>query len=379
MEVFIAIGASHALYITLLLITKKKRGFADRILLIFFCVLMLSYLFGYLSYRLEIDSLRLFLWNIGMLLPQLIYLYVKQLMYGQVKIEPSNILHFLPWISSSIYLVILGLNCPTKELLIILSNHNYLSKPILYVFFSFLDLILSPIYAILIFKTIRKYKNKINDNYSYSEDIDLTWIKIIAITTMAFWLVIYAFYISSSYHILTEEDSIKYGLSLSVILVFYIGYYGTKQKSLLFSNYNEITDSSAQIPTQLDSIKIKYQKNGLTIEKAKVLMSTINEYMVQEKPYLNQKLSIQNLSEETQMPTHHISQVLNDVAGQNFFSYTNSYRTEAFIEKIKNNEHQKNTLLGLAYDCGFNSKSSFNRIFKDIKGVSPSEYIKSLS
>ena len=135
-------------------------------------------------------------------------------------------------------------------------------------------------------------------------------------------------------------------------------------------------DTSPQTPST-NSIKTKYQKTGLTDEKANLLIDTINTYMLKEKPYLNQKLSIQNLSQAIQIPTHHISQVLNDVAGQSFFAYTNSYRTEAFIEKIKNDEHQKNTLLGLAYDCGFNSKTSFNRIFKEIKGVSPSEFIKS--
>ena len=377
MEVFIAIGASHALYIIGLLLTKRNRGFADIILSIFFGVLVVSYTFGYLSYELGIDDFRVFLWNIGMLLPQLIYLYSKQLFYGQVKIKISNVLHFLPWAISSIYLLILGFNHSTKEMVIILNNHNYLSKPFLYVFFCFLELILSPIYVVLILRTITKYKKKLNENYSYSENIDLTWIKKITLSTMAMWLIIYVLYISSSFNLLTEADGIKYGLSLSIIIVFYIGYYGLRQKNIFFSVNPEIGDSTLQTPPT-NTIKAKYKKTGLTDEKAKLLLDTINAYMLNEKPYLNQKLSIQNLSEAIQIPTHHISQVLNDVAGQSFFAYTNSYRTEAFIEKIKNNEHKKNTLLGLAYDCGFNSKTSFNRIFKEIKGVSPSEFIKSL-
>ena len=376
MEVFIAIGASHALYITILLLLKKSKGFSDIILSIVFGVFTLAYTSGYLSYALQIDDFRVFLWNIGMLIPQLIYLYIKQLFYGRKQISLLNILHFAPWVLSTTYLITIGFIYTSKEMVILLNNSNYINKPILYTFFCFSELVLTPIYIILIFKTIGKFRKKLNKNYSYSEGIDLLWIKKISIAILVFWFIVYGFYSSSLFDYISEADSIKYAFAISVFVVFYIGYYGLKQVNVQFAvdinNNATIEEDSNKIETS----KVKYQKTKLSSEKANSIMNCIDEYMIKEKPYLNQKLSIQQLSDSLNIPSHHISQVLNDVAGKSFFSYINTLRVKAFIEKVNNNEHQTSTLLGLAYDCGFNSKSSFNRLFKELKGVSPSEYIK---
>ncbi len=379
MEVFIAIGAAHALYIISLLLARQNRRMADKILILFFGVLAIVFSLVYISYALDLDELRLFLWNIGMLIPQIIYLYIKQLSKGQQKLKLTNLLHLSPWVLSSVYLVTLILKHTDRELVLLLNNHNYLSKPPIYLLFCIIDLLVSPVYTILIFKIIKRHKTKVKANYSYSENIDLGWVTRIMLAIIAMWFFIYAFYISSSMYFLTEDDSIKYGFVLAVSVIFYIGHHGTKQKNVFFA-----VDSPSKAPVQKGQNKSntgaassKYQKTGLNAEKAQTIFRNINNCMEYEKPFLSQKLSIQQLSELANIPTHHISQALNDVGKQSFFTYVNTYRVNAFIEKIKNNEHKKNTLLGLAYDCGFNSKSSFNRIFKEIKGVSPTEFIKS--
>ena len=73
-----------------------------------------------------------------------------------------------------------------------------------------------------------------------------------------------------------------------------------------------------------------------------------------------------------------ISQTINEVLGKNFYQLVNEYRVEEFKSLLQNAKWKKDTLLTLAMEAGFNSKSSFNRIFKEITGQTPSQYQKSL-
>lgn len=82
------------------------------------------------------------------------------------------------------------------------------------------------------------------------------------------------------------------------------------------------------------------------------------------------------VSRELDVHPNTLSQVINRAEQKNFFDYINTLRVADFKEKAANPENQKYTLLSLAYDCGFNSKTSFNRNFKKITGKSPSEYLK---
>jgi len=96
--------------------------------------------------------------------------------------------------------------------------------------------------------------------------------------------------------------------------------------------------------------------------------------METEKPYLDRDLSIQNLSVITGIPRHHITQVLNEKHGKNFFTFINEYRVKEVISRFGDPANNNFTILAIAYDSGFNSKTTFNAIFKSITGLTPSEY-----
>ena len=97
--------------------------------------------------------------------------------------------------------------------------------------------------------------------------------------------------------------------------------------------------------------------------------------MKTEKPYLNSQLSISMLAEQIKIPSNHLSQIINEQEGKNFFEFVNNYRIEEVKQRIIENQDKKFTLLAIAYDSGFNSKSSFNRIFKKQEGLTPNQYI----
>jgi len=100
--------------------------------------------------------------------------------------------------------------------------------------------------------------------------------------------------------------------------------------------------------------------------------------MEDEKPYLDNRLSLKQLAELIDLTTNHLSQIINEKLNKNFFDFINEYRIKEVKQNLSNPKLQHYTLLAIAFQSGFNSKSSFNDIFKKNTGLTPSEYQKNL-
>jgi TolB-like protein/AraC-like DNA-binding protein/Tfp pilus assembly protein PilF len=126
------------------------------------------------------------------------------------------------------------------------------------------------------------------------------------------------------------------------------------------------TDSSE--PTR------KYKKSLFTDQELISYKSRLNSLMDDDTLYLNPELSLRSLSEYMNLPPNHMSQLLNEGFSQNFADYINSYRLEDFKSKLGTDAAHQLTLLALAYDSGFNSKTVFNTFFKKKMGGTPKAY-----
>ena len=101
--------------------------------------------------------------------------------------------------------------------------------------------------------------------------------------------------------------------------------------------------------------------------------------MENERPYLNAKLSLRDVADYLGISTNHLSQVINENLKENFFDFVNGYRIAAVKRMMNDPTNSHLTLLGMAYESGFNSKSSFNATFKKMTGSTPSQYQKQTS
>lgn len=117
----------------------------------------------------------------------------------------------------------------------------------------------------------------------------------------------------------------------------------------------------------------KYKKTSLPSEAAAKLKSELEELMVREKPYLDQRLNLTDVAEMIDCSQNQLSQLLNEIIGKNFYDYMNEYRLKYFHELTRNPKNKQFTFLSLAYESGFNSKTTFNSFFKKSTGVTPSE------
>lgn len=100
--------------------------------------------------------------------------------------------------------------------------------------------------------------------------------------------------------------------------------------------------------------------------------------MTNEMPYLENNLSLSMLAEQLNISANQLSQLLNEYLNKNFYDFINTYRLKEFKEGVKDPKNSHFTLLSIAYQCGFNSKTTFNTFFKKATGKTPSEYYKSL-
>ena len=100
--------------------------------------------------------------------------------------------------------------------------------------------------------------------------------------------------------------------------------------------------------------------------------------MLSDKVYLNPDLNIDQLAQICGLAKRTVSEHINKGHDLNFYDYVNAYRVEEFQNRLKDSQSEHLTLLAIAFESGFNSKASFNRIFKNLTGKTPSEYKKSL-
>lgn len=97
-----------------------------------------------------------------------------------------------------------------------------------------------------------------------------------------------------------------------------------------------------------------------------------------EKLYRKQRLSLEDVSGAANLPERYISYLINKNHGSNYANFVNAFRVQEVLARMRDPDEKNKTLLGIALDAGFNSKSSFNHIFKTIMGETPSEYLAKL-
>lgn len=127
------------------------------------------------------------------------------------------------------------------------------------------------------------------------------------------------------------------------------------------------------------SSKPKYQYSNLDAQASSKLIGRLQKHMQEVKPYVDTDFKLKQLSKALGASDRHISQAINEQLGQNFSDFVNQYRVEEFKQRLRDPTLQHLSLLGVAMDCGFKSKSTFNTTFKKVTGLTPSVYKEQIS
>lgn len=360
------IGIFVAFFLALLIFTKKGKNRADVILGVWMLVIG-THLMGYYSYAsgLVYDYPQ-FMW-LNLPYPfihgPMLFLYAQALTNPEKSKPKTWALHFiLPLFILVIHIPFIFL--PQKEILEILKQGGRNVKDWQSILHWVLLVISGPFYVFTTHRLLSKHKKRILNQFSNQQKISLNWLRVLFYGMALMWFLI----------IFVGNDPLIF--SAATVFTTFIGYYGINQVGI-FSNQHYRNEQIIPFREEINSERKKYAKSGLNDEMAKVIHQELNQLMKTERLFTQPELSLNDLAARLDIHSNSLSQVINGIEGVNFYDYINSLRIEEFKRMASRPENQKFTLLGLAYECGFNSKSTFNRIFKKTTGMSPSEYMKS--
>jgi len=298
-----------------------------------------------------------------------IYLYIVSLTKIEFRFDIKQILHFVPFILTAIYIVAKYKSMDpnlAKEII----DKRELIKGLDYNLIKFIEYSQFFSYAIISLYIINKYRIRITASFSTVENIYLSW-PYVVIWGLICWKVLrmidYVLY-------LTIDD-----ISINILYLLYIAaeiaflvfisllfLKGLKQPNVFFG----ILEVSS---------KGKYEKTGIPEIQRKSYEQKLVQFMEEEKPYLDPFLNIKELAKKISIPVHHLSQVINSNIKKNFFDFINSYRIEESKKLLNQYNSQEKTVLEILYECGYNSKSVFNTAFKKHTGLTPTQFRKGIS
>ncbi|MFA5834870.1 MAG: helix-turn-helix domain-containing protein [Bacteroidota bacterium] len=355
--IFIA-GMTIAVFFEFLLIGKKNKSRPEIILILWMFLITLHLFIFYLWYSEEIYHYP-FLLGVSYPFPLLhgvfLYLYVGTLTNQLPKRKTFLILHAFPAVVMYLFLIPFFVLSADEKISIFKSlGAGY---ELFRTISTFAVSVSGIVYIVWSSLLLRNHRRRILDRFSYQHKIDLQWLQILTWGMGGIWLLV----------LFTNDTVIFMGV---VVFVFMVGFFGIRQ-ARIFPATTE--------PMQEDEVKEKYAKSGLSDEQAERLYRELTRLMTGESMYKKSELSVDDLATRLNVHSNTLSQVINEKAEKNFYDFVNHYRLEEFKRMVSDPKNRNLTLMSLAFDCGFNSKSSFNRHFKKITGQTPSEYIASVN
>jgi AraC-like DNA-binding protein len=220
---------------------------------------------------------------------------------------------------------------------------------------------LYPLFCLLL---LNRHSKSLRMQFSFVEDISLNWLKLLILGALGSFLIGFtAFELIIGGQTSDPKNAFYIVAVVNTMFIFILGYFGLRQPNI----FTDRTDAQK---------RTKYQKSGLDDTESQRIAKSLDVCMHENKLYLNSRLTLADLANELGTSANRLSQVLNGELGTNFYDYINGFRIREVQNRIVDPEWSHLTFLGIALESGFNSKSSFNKLFKENTGLTPSEYKK---
>ena len=374
----IAIGAAHALYLMVLVLIKKNKQGPDTILTAYFATFFLTLATAFWAFAYQKEDLLVFHLNISLLLAPLFFLYITALTRPSRPSVAARLGHFIPYLLTWLYWLYLFMALSEQELDSLFAQTDESQLPVGFALALLVESLAIPVYVIWALWLLERHRRKIVHTFSYTEGVDLKWARVLTYGIGIFWLgIVVSEALGTGVKLNSDNEDIQNGYALSTFFLYYLGYFGLKQGRL----YTDDRPASPQNQSALQEAVApapKYTKSGLKAAEGAAYAETLIDYLKTEKPYLRNRLSIQDLAQALEIPAHALSQVINEHLNGSFYDLINRHRVDEFKKRLADPRYQNYTLIAIALDCGFNSKSSFNRIFKKYEQCTPTEYMQAV-
>jgi len=299
------------------------------------------------------------------------YLYVVSVCYSDFKLKPKYILHLLPYlISNFILLPRFYLVDAASKMDFIINRQSMIEIPFNHVLFH----IQIVVYLIAIFKLLKKAKKLYLENNAGASINSYNWLfQFTSVLSVLYLIVVFKnIFKFSDYPYISEW--IKIGILVFNLFIICWYLYKALNHPDLFRNIN----SKLKLVSDIVLEEKNSEPAAVNEKEYNAALSKLKQYMVEERPFLNPSLTIQDVSAAIEIPVRDLSLLINHKLEQHFYDFVNTYRIENAMDILKDGTKSKVTILEILYEVGFNSKSSFNTAFKKHTGNTPTSYRKQL-
>jgi AraC-like DNA-binding protein len=230
------------------------------------------------------------------------------------------------------------------------------------------------VYIGLGFWALRRWERRIRQEFSNLEKLSLEWLRRLllgfTIVVGAVWLT-YGLILQGMLSLL---DSNIIASLLVAGVIYSLGYLGFRQARQRLQW--QVAQQAMQAQPQKSAPEKQTSQSRLDAATTERLLNRLNTLMQEEKLYTQAELSLQSLASQVGTQPYLLSELLNRHLNRSFFDYINQFRIEEVKTRLRSPESKTYTLLSIAMDAGFNSKSTFNEVFKKYTGQTPSAYRK---
>ncbi|MEQ9300377.1 MAG: AraC family transcriptional regulator [Cyclobacteriaceae bacterium] len=366
MTALMFVGIAQALFLSLLIGNKSVKRSFDYLLIVWLLCNACNLLFYYFVFSERTADLLEWLIPLGLMpyaAAAVLYLYTKSLVSKRSLRWSDSLISFSPYLVVNALLYADFIN---DEITLSLSQGYFDFRGPSGFVSRYWALIMAAVHILFILASLIllfKHKSRIKEEFSYAEQINLSWLRNWLMYAVPAFVLSFCFVWVGVFGFI-EMIEVFYGISGFITLnIFVIGYFGLKQTTI-FTNVK--VDDQQSLKAEPPNLMAKETLQGQA--------HRIAAYLEQSQAYLNPRLTLLELSAGTDIPRNQLSAVLNQYFQQNFFEYINDKRVDEFKKRALDPTYGHLTLLGIALDCGFNSKSSFNHIFKKNTGMTPGEY-----
>lgn len=362
MEYLFVLAGGFALLFSFILFFNKGKKTQHWIFAVLSLLVAVSSYYVFLLYKKDGDYYEPFFSEINYAIPLLygvlLWFYTRALINEKLRMKWLDLLHFFPFVfflGFLSYPLLIGIpsEAPDK-----------LGYPII-------KLIVNPVYIFLILYTLRVHRQRLLDQFSYIDHMHHYWLSWIAYGSLMLWIVACIGNVYNTLHSANTNLLGDYFLtSFLALFLFILAYVGFNRTQIFHSDVHNFNS------TDNGDDEIIEQNTEETERIERQLFESIENVMTIEKPYLDPKLSLNKLARITDLPSSKLSYLINNYAEQNFYEFVNGYRINEVKSRLSDKQFANYSILGIAEESGFNSKASFNRIFKNQLGMTPSEYLK---
>lgn len=344
--------------------------------LLFLCAMYIApYMLGYAGWysrKVTREILYFIPFMQVLLIGPVIFFYTKSLLNSTFKISKKEYYHFIP---ALIYLV--------YSLIVFITDKLILDEFYFYAdgrdkdmanWYQIAGIISMVYYLIASLKFYKNYKKLVFDKVSFADSILFEWIPNFLIAFLSIVVLrVLLFLLNPEWGNFGNQFWHYIAFSIVVLYVSVNGYANALKMSFL----NDVNSESINVYQESDE-DYKTKQDNTNLEEIEFWKDKILHLVENEKVFKNPTLTLSDLSKLLNTNTKNISKSINSGFDMNFNDFINHYRIEAVKEKLQKEEHKTSTLLGIAFDCGFNSKATFNRAFKKSTDLSPKDYLKNL-